>query len=226
MTTEQKAERIRRIVASNMVGSWQTSPKCDYLMKINAEPMVAFRKAFEEDGVKISFLNLVMKAVAIALKEYPYVNSSYDFERHMHLLHEDVNVGIAISVNGNLMVANVKNTVRLDLKALSAETARIIDDTRSGRLTLDDVTMGTFTINNMGSYKRLLQHNAIINQPELAILSMYSILDEPVVRDGAIVIQKCMNLMLSADHRVVDGELACTFLNRIVELLENPESLD
>ena len=217
---------MRKLIATNMVKSWQTSPKCDFLMRVNAEPMMAFRKEYNEaNGVKVSFLNLVMKAAAIALSEFPYVNSSYDFENHVHLIHEEVNVGFAISVGDRLMVANAKHTDQLNLIALSRETERLIEGAKSGGLTMDDITGGTLTINNMGAYKRLIQHTAIINPPELAILSMYNITDEPVVKDGGIVIQKAMNLMLSADHRVIDGKMACEFLTRIVELLENPESL-
>ncbi|MDR3552538.1 MAG: 2-oxo acid dehydrogenase subunit E2 [Clostridia bacterium] len=226
MSMEQKAKRLRRVIAVNMVKSWQTSPKCDYLMKVNAEPMMVFRKSFSEaNGVKVDFLNLVMKAAATALKEFPYVNSSYDSENHVHRMHEEVNVGFVISVDDGLLVTNTKGTDRLDLTALSRETERLIEGSKNSGLNMDDITGGTFTINNMGTYKRLVQHTAIINQPELAILSMYAITDEPAVRDGAVVIQKSMNLMLSADHRVIDGKMACDFLTRIVGLLENPESL-
>ena len=227
MQTEQKAKRMRKMIATNMSLSWQTSPKCDFEMRVNAEPMMAFRKRYnEQHGVKVSFLDLVMKATALALKEYPYINSSYNSETHTHLLNDEVNIGFAVAVGDGLMVADARNADRLDLTALSAETARLIDAIKGGRPTLDDVTGSSITINNMGSYKRLVHHNAIINQPELAILSMYNITDEPVVRDGAVVVQKTMNLMLSADHRVIDGKMACDFLDLVVTLLEDPEKLD
>ena len=217
---------MRKIIAANMAKSWQTSPKCDYLMQVNAEPMITFRKAYNEcNCVKVSFLNLVMKAAAIALKEFTYVNSSYDYENHVHLLHEDVNVGFAIAVGDGLMVTNAKHTDRLTLAELSKECERLIDGAQNGGLTMDDITGGSITINNMGAYKRLKLHTAIINQPELAILSVYNITDEPIVREGTIVVQKTMNLMLSADHRVIDGKMACEFLTRIVELLESPNQL-
>jgi len=209
-----------------MVKSWITSPKCDFLMRVNAEPMMAFRQSYQEkNGSKVSFLCLVMKAAAMALMEFPFVNSSYDFENHIHLLHEDANVGVAITAGEGLLVANVKQTNRLNLSLLCTETERLIEGAKNGGLNTDDISGGTFTINNMGAFKRLVQHTAIINQPELAILSMYNIADEVVVRDNSIVIQKTMNLVLSADHRVIDGKMACEFLTRIVELLENPEKL-
>jgi pyruvate dehydrogenase E2 component (dihydrolipoamide acetyltransferase) len=226
MPTELKAKRIRKLIATHMVKSWITSPKCDFLMRVNAEPMMAFRQSYQEkNGSKVSYLCLVMKAASLALMEYPFVNSSYDFENHVHLLHEDANVGVAITAGEGLLVANVKSANRLDLRPLCDETERLIEGAKTGKLTPDDLCGGTFTINNMGAFKRLVQHTAIINQPELAILSMYNITDEAVVRDGAIVIQKTMNLVLSADHRVIDGKMACEFLTRIVELLEHPEQL-
>ena len=226
MDMEKKATRMRRTIASNMANSWHTSPKCDYEMKINAEPMIAFRKKFnEENGCKISFLNLVTKAASIALKEYPYANSSFDAERGMHILHEDINVGFAVAVEGGLMVANVRNADRKSLADLSDITNGLIEGIKSGKMTLDDITGSTFTINNMGTYKRLIHHNAIINQPEVAILSFYNIVDEPAVKDGRLAVQKCMNLMISTDHRVLDGSLSCAILDRICGLLENPEEL-
>jgi len=224
---DEKAKRMRKHIAVNMLKSWQTSPKCDYLMRVNAEPVIAFRMQHnEKTGIKISFLNLAMKAAAMALVEFPYVNSSYDFENHVHKLHEDVNVGFAITVGDGLMVANVKHTDSLPLIALSQECERLINGAQNGRLTLDDINNGSITINNMGAYPRLRMHTALINQPELAILSLYHITDEPVVHDGVVVVQKTMNIVLSADHRVIDGKMACDFLTRIVELLENPEQLD
>lgn len=226
MTTEKKAKRMRREIALNMVKSWQTAPKCDYQMRINAEPMMAFRKKYnDEQSAKVSFLHLVMRAAVIALKEFPYINSSYDFERHVHLFHDEINIGVAVAVGDGLLVANTRDAGHMNLTELSAAAADVISKLTSGQLEVELFTGSTFTINNMGSYKRLVHHNAIINQPELAILSMYNITEEPVVREGQIVVQKCMNLMLSADHRVIDGKMACKFLDRIAELLEHPENL-
>lgn len=227
MDRPEKANRLRKAIAKNMVNSWSTSPKCDYKMSANAEPMMAFRKQFnEENGCKVSFLNMVAKAVAIALKEFPYVNSSYDFENHQHLMHEDVNVGFAISLENNgLIVANVKNADQLSLIELNQESQRVIDAARNGSLQLEDIQGGSITINNMGKFKRLEQHSMIINQPELAILAMYNIVDKPVVIDGEVKVQKQMGFMLSADHRVIDGEMACEFLDRVIDLVEHPEEL-
>ena len=215
---------MRKAIAAQMSKSWITSPKCDFEMQILAGPMIDFvKKARDYYECKISYLNVDTKACAIALKEFPYVNSSYDSERAMHIFHDAVNIGIAITVGDGLMVGNVRDADKPALGELQVQLDDLIAKVKSGTPLLDDITGSTFTINNMGGYRRLMHHNAIINQPELAILSMYAIADRPVVIDGKIAVRKCMTLMLSADHRVIDGKMACEFLNRICEILEDPE---
>ena len=226
METRHKAARMRKLIAEHMVKSWQTSPKCDYLMQVEADALIAFRKNFNAQAdQKLTYLHLVMKAAAIALQAFPLVNSSYDFEAHEHILKDQINIGFALPVENGLMVLNVKNVDQLALGQIAKETTRLLDASEKKALSLDDMTGGSLTINNMGPYTRLIQHTAIIYQPELAILSMYRIQETALVKNGQIRICQTMNLMLSADHRVIDGKLACEFLARIVELLENPDQL-
>lgn len=226
MDKVEKASRMRKTIAKNMSTSWLVSPKCDYLMKADVDPLIALRKGYNEEmGVKTSYLHYVMKAAAIALSDFPYVNSGYDSELQTHLLRSDINVGFSFVSEAGLMVANTKNSDRLDVAQLSAETARLIQATAEKRLELSDLEGGSITVNNMGPYSRLIQHSAIINQPELAILSMYAIREEAVVINGSLEVGRRMNLVLSADHRVIDGKMACDFLARIVELLEEPDAL-
>lgn len=224
---EEKASRMRKAIATNMVDSWHTSPKCDFFMTLDAEPMMAFRKEYnEKNGVKISFLSMVMKAASIALTEFPYVNSKYDFENHKHIFNDTVNVGFAHALpNNGLIVMNVKDTDKIDLVKITDEVNRLVPASDKGQIALDDITGGSITINNMGKYKTLKYHTAIINKPELSILSIYNISDEVVADGDQVRIKKCMNIALSADHRVIDGEMACEFLARVIELLEKPESL-
>ncbi|MCG8484413.1 MAG: 2-oxo acid dehydrogenase subunit E2 [Clostridia bacterium] len=220
------ASKIRKLIAKNMVNSWSTSPKCDFFTKVKVEQLLEFRKTFnEKNNVKVSFLNFVMKATAQALQEFPYVNASYDFENHNHILHEDINVGFALVVGDDLIVVNTKNTEKVNLIDLNKETNRLIEGSKTKKLTMDDITGGTITINNMGIYKDLEYHTAIINQPEMSILSIYTIKEEPVIENGEIKIGQIMNMALSADHRVIDGKLACEFLFRVKELIENPDTI-
>lgn len=225
MRTE-KATTMRQIIAKNMVNSWQTSPKCDYFVKVDAGRLIKIRaENNNKNDNKISFLCFVMKATAQALKEFPYINSSYDFEQQVHILHEKINIGFAMSTGTGLVVLNVKDVDKLSPLQIENEIARLVASVNNRKLSMDDITGSTLTVNNMGVYERLQYHTAIINQPELAILSIYRIREEPVVRNGNVVVGQVMNMALSADHRVIDGKMAYEFMCRLCELLEAPESI-
>ena len=159
-----------------------------------------------------------MKVVAQALTEFPDINAS--FADNMLTRHKHVNMGLAVAKGDGLIVPNVKCAERKSLEEIAKEMEALIERTRSGKITMEDMTGGTFTISNLGSYG-VRNFSPIINQPELAILGVCDIVDTPVVRNGEIVIRPMMNLCLTADHRVVDGVMACAFMKRVVELLEN-----
>lgn len=215
---------MRQAIAKHMVNSWQISPKCDYFMRADVARLLEYRAAYNiNNGCKVSFLGIVMMAAAQVLKEFPYVNSSYDFGEQVHILHEGIHLGFAMSIDNGLLVLKVNNTDQLSPQELENEMNRLITAANDRKLTMDDITGSTLTINNMGAYDRLQFHTAIINQPELAILSMYRVQDEAVVKDGRVEVGKIMQLALSADHRVIDGKMACEFLNNVCELLEAPE---
>lgn len=222
----EKGTQMRQIIAEKMADSWKTSPKCDYFMKVDAARLLECRAAYNhENGCKVTYLGIVMKAVAQALKEFPYVNSSYDLKAQEHILHEKIHVGFVMSTGMGIVVLNVKNTDRLSPCEIEMEITRLIASVNDRKLSMDDITGSTFTINNMGVYKRLQCHTAIINQPELAILSIYRIREEPIIKDGRVEVGKVMNIVMSADHRVIDGKMAYEFLNRVCELLEAPETI-
>lgn len=227
MSKVVKASSIRKAIAKNMTNSWLTSPSCMYTMDALAENIVAFRKEYnEKNNCKVSYLNIIMKMCAKALKEFPYVNSSYDFEKHEILLHEDINVGFALAHGDVLFAPNTKKTDALSLIDINNEVKRIASEVRENKFNYEDHTGGTFTITNMGVYPELEQHTPIINQPEMAILATYAIKDKPIVENGELVVKSMMKLVLVADHRVVDGKLACEFLSRIKELVEKPSLME
>ena len=130
-------------------------------------------------------------------------------------------MGLAVAKGDGLIVPNVKNCEEKSLAQIAQETEALIEATRTGKLGMEDMTGGTFTISSLGPYG-ITSFSPIINQPELAILG---VVDTPVVRNGEIVIRTMMNLSLTADHRVIDGVMASKFLKRIAELLENPYML-
>lgn len=218
-----KVNPLRRSIAANMTASWTTSPRVTYTHPVDATCMKELREKLKDglkaEGIKLTFNHILMKVAARALMEFPDVNAS--FADNMLTHHRHANIGLAVAKGDGLMVPNVKCVDIKSLKEVAQETENLIEATRSGKLGMEDMTGGTFTISSLGPYG-ITSFSPIINQPELAILGVCDIVDTPVVRNGEIVIRPMMNLSLTADHRVIDGVMACKFLQRIVDLLENP----
>lgn len=218
-----KVNPLRRSIAANMAASWTTSPRVTFTRPVDATEMKKLREklkdVLKEQGVKLTYNHILMKAAAQALMEYPDVNAS--FADNMLTRHKHANIGLAVAKGDGLLVPNVKRADVKSLKEIAQETEELIEATRTGKLGMADMTGGTFTISSLGAYG-ITSFSPIINQPELAILGVCDIVDTPVVRDGEIVIRPMMNLSLTADHRVVDGVMASKFLRRIAEILENP----
>lgn len=219
-----KAKGIRKIVAERMLQSWQTSPVVLYVAEVDMTNLKTFREAYlKESGEKVSVNVLFARASAMALKDYPFVNSSFiDGEI---IIHDEINVGFAVSIKDGVMVPNVKKCDEKSLKEVGDELNRLFEGARTGNVDMDDITGGTFTITNMGVNKDIVFHMPIINQPEMAIMGVYAPVDTPVVRDGEVVIRPIMKLALVADHRLIDGVLAGEFLSKVKALLEVPDSL-
>jgi len=218
-----KVSSLRRSIATNMSISWSTSPRVTYTYPVDVSAMKELRAKLKdglnEQGIKLSYNHILMKVVAKALVEFPDINAS--FQDNMLIHHKHVNLGLAVAKGDGLFVPNVKHAETKTLPEIAKEMESLIEDTRNGNLSSDDMTGGTFTISNLGR-SGITYFSPIINQPELAILGVCDMVETPVVRDGQITIRSLMNLCLSADHRVVDGMLASKFLSRIGELLENP----
>jgi pyruvate dehydrogenase E2 component (dihydrolipoamide acetyltransferase) len=218
-----KVSPLRRSIAANMANSWHTSPRVTYTHPVDVTAMKELRAklkdGLKEQGIKLTYNHILMKVVAKALTEFPDINSSFADNLLTH--HPHVNMGLAVAKGDGLIVPNVKSCEEKSLAQIAQETEGLIEATRSGKLSLDDMTGGTFTISSLGPYG-ITSFSPIINQPELAILGVCDMVDTPVVRNGEIVIRCMMNLSLTADHRVVDGVMASRFLKRVAELLENP----
>ena len=218
-----KVNPLRRSIAANMTNSWHTSPRVTYTRPVEVTAMKDLRAklkdGLKEQGIKLTYNHILMKVVAKALTEFPDVNAS--FADNMLTRHKHVNMGLAVAKGDGLIVPNVKNADSKSLAEIAKETEALIEATRSGKIDMKDMTGGTFTISSLGPYG-VRSFSPIINQPELAILGVCDMVDTPVVRNGEIVIRPMMNLCLTADHRVVDGVMACKFMKRVVELLENP----
>jgi len=173
-------------------------------------------------GVRLSFTHLLIKAVAMALEEYPQLNSTLDGENIK--FWRDINIGIAVSLEDGLIVPVLRGANRLSLPEIAMEADRLIARTREKKLREEEFTGGTFTVSNMGTLD-VESFVAIINVPETAILTVGRIADKPIVIEGQIIARKMMTATLSADHRVVDGVMAAKFLQKVKRSLEAPHSL-
>jgi 2-oxoglutarate dehydrogenase E2 component (dihydrolipoamide succinyltransferase) len=173
-------------------------------------------------GVKLSFMPFFAKAACQALKAFPVVNAQIDGE---HVIYKHyVNLGIAVASDAGLVVPNVKDADRMGLIAFQQAMGAVAKRARDGKLTMDDLTGGSFTITNGGVFGSLIS-TPIINYPQVAILGLHKTQDRPVAVDGRVEIRPMMYVALSYDHRIIDGQQAVLFLVRLKELLEDPAAM-
>lgn len=223
-TSEEVAlSSIRKTIAKRMSESKVTAPHFYVTIEIDMEPAMAFREQIlTATNLKISYTDLIIKAAATALMEHPAVNGSYlgDNIRHHHYVH----VGVAVALEEGLVTPVVRNCEQKRIDQINAELRDLVDRARNRKLKPDEYQGSTFTISNLGMYD-VDDFVAIINPPEGAILAVGSILEKPVVRDGAITIGHTMKVTLSSDHRIIDGAVAARFLQDFKKYLQNPAAL-
>jgi 2-oxoglutarate dehydrogenase E2 component (dihydrolipoamide succinyltransferase) len=192
-------------------------------MKPVMELRSKYKDKFKEKyGVGLGFMSFFTKAVCIALKEWPAVNAQIKGEEIVY--HDFCDVSVAVSTPKGLVVPVIRNAESMSFDQIESEIGRLAARGRDGKLSIDEMTGGTFTITNGGVFGSMLS-TPIINAPQSAILGMHNIVERPVVKDGQIVIRPIMYLALSYDHRIVDGRESVSFLVRVKELLEDPGRL-
>jgi 2-oxoglutarate dehydrogenase E2 component (dihydrolipoamide succinyltransferase) len=179
-------------------------------------------KVEKEHGVKLSFMPFFARAACLALKAYPVVNAQLDGDSVIYKHY--VNLGIAVASEQGLVVPNIKDADRLGMIGFSRAIGAVAARARDSKLTMDDLTGGSFTITNGGVFGSL-QSTPIINYPQVAILGLHKIQDRPVAVDGQVVIRPMMYVALSYDHRIIDGQQAVLFLVRVKELMEDPAAM-
>jgi pyruvate dehydrogenase E2 component (dihydrolipoamide acetyltransferase) len=220
---------LRKRVADNIAKSVRNAPHVTLntsadmteAMRLRAQLLPVIEKA--TGGVRVSPTDIVVKAAAAALREFPYVNAHIDGDTLT--LFDDVHVGLAVSLGEEgLIVPVIKDAHRIGLSEIARARQELATRARAGKLTGDDITGGTFTISNLGNYG-IESFNPIINPPQVAILGVGSIQDTVVARDGAPAVRPMMGLSLSFDHRAMDGAPAAAFLARLREILETPTLL-
>lgn len=212
-----KLSQIQKVVADRLSMSYRNAPHIDILIDVNCEKMIALRTLLRSQGINVSYNDILAKFVSILLKQFPKFNSTYG-DDGIHLI-EDINIGIATAVGEDLVVPVVKNVDKKTLVEVASESARLIAAARDRKLSLDDLSGGTFTITNLGMFG-VRSFKAIINPPQVAILAVGAIEPRAVVLPGQIVAQQMMSINLSIDHRVVNGAQGGEFLARLKDLLE------
>ena len=215
----RKMSGMRKAIAKNMLASVQTSPTVTFNLAVDMSEMKKYREMLKAKEIKVSYNDLVVKFVAKALTEFPILNASVD--GNSIILKHYVNMGVAVAIDDGLLVPNIKDCDKKSLTEIHDEVKTFAEQARSGKLPMEALKGGTFTITNLGMYG-IDSFTPIINQPEVAILGLTTMEDKAVVRNGEIVIRPMMTLSLTADHRIIDGATAAEFLQRVKNLLENP----
>lgn len=219
---------VRKVIGDRLAESKFTAPHLYFTQKVNMEDVLALRKKVNEvQDKKTSVTDFIAKAVIMTLKKYPEMNSSLVGETIER--YKSINLGIAVASPTGLIVPNIKNSQDMSVVEISKASTPLFDKARAGKLAVDEYTGGTFTISNLGMFG-IENFTAIINPPEVGILSISSTKDEPFVvtkEDGTkeIQIKPMMNIQLTVDHRIIDGLLAAQFVTNVKNLLENPISL-
>jgi len=219
--------KLRRTIAKRLKEVQNTAAMLTTFNEVDMSAVMELRKRYRDlfekkHGIKLGFMGLFTKAVCHALQEIPAVNAEIDGDEIVYKNY--AHIGIAVGTDRGLVVPVVRDADARSIAGIEKEIARLGKLARDGKLALDDMRGGTFTITNGGIYGSLMS-TPIINAPQSAILGMHAIKERPVALDGAVVIRPMMYLALSYDHRIIDGQEAVTFLVRIKESLENPERL-
>lgn len=230
LSRESKTERmssLRRKLSERLVSVKNETAMLTTFNEVDMKAIMDIRKRnqaqfVEKHGIKLGIMSFFMKAASVALQEFPNVNSMIDGENLVTFEYTDISV--AVSAPKGLMVPVVRNVETLGLADIEKEIASLADKARAGKLSIPEMTGGTFTITNGGVFGSMMS-TPLINPPQSAILGMHNIIDRPVAVDGQVVIRPMMYIALSYDHRVIDGKDSVSFLLRIKSLLENPADM-
>jgi len=219
---------IRKVIANAMTKSVYTAPHVTIMDEADVTKLVEFRTQLkplaEKRGAKLTYLPFIVKALVAAVKQFPVLNASVDDERSEIVYKKYYNIGIATNTENGLIVPVVKDADRKSMLDIAREIADLAARGREGKLSAPEMKGSTVTISNIGSAGGMF-FTPVINWPEVAILGIGRISDKPVVRDGQVVPGKVLALSLSFDHRIIDGATAQNAVNKIKELLENPQLL-
>ncbi|MDQ2656047.1 MAG: 2-oxoglutarate dehydrogenase complex dihydrolipoyllysine-residue succinyltransferase [Bacteroidota bacterium] len=223
----EKMSSLRRTIGKRLVAVKNETAMLTTFNEVDMKPVMELRSRYkdkfkEKYGVGLGFMSFFTKAVCAALKEFPTVNAYLDNEDIVH--HDYCDISIAVSTPRGLVVPVIRNADRLSFDQIESEVIRLATRGRDGKLSIEEMTGGTFSITNGGVFGSMLS-TPIINPPQAAILGMHNIVERPVVKNGEITIRPVMFVALSYDHRIIDGRESVSFLVRVKEMLEDPGRL-
>jgi len=223
----EKMSSLRRTISKRLVSVKNETAMLTTFNEVNMKPVMDLRKKYKEQfkekhGVGLGFMSFFTTACCQALQEWPAVNAALDGNEMVY--HDYCDVSIAVSSPKGLVVPVIRNAEQLGFKEIESEVIRLAKKARDGKLSIDEMSGGTFTITNGGIFGSMLS-TPIINAPQSAILGMHNIVERAVVEDGEVVVRPVMYVALSYDHRIVDGRESVSFLYRVKELLEDPARL-
>ena len=221
----RKLSMLRRKIASRLVSVKNETAMLTTFNEVNMKPIMDLRGKYKDEfkekyGVGLGFMSFFTKACTIALQEFPSVNSMIDGD-HM-ISYNFADVGIAVSTEKGLMVPVLRNAEEMNLLEIESTIKDLAIKARDGKISIEEITGGTFTITNGGVFGSMLS-TPIINPPQSAILGMHNIVERPVAINGKVEIRPIMYVALSYDHRIIDGKDSVGFLVKVKEVLENPE---
>lgn len=219
--------RLRKRIAERLLEAKNTTAMLTTFNEVNMQPIMQIRSRYQDQfekrhGIKLGFMSFYIKAVCEALKRYPEINASLDANDILY--HNYFDISIAVSTERGLVTPVLRNCDELSLAEIEKGIKLLADKARDGKLSVDDLTGGTFTITNGGVFGSLMS-TPIINPPQSAILGMHKIQERPMAVDGQVVILPMMYLALSYDHRIIDGRESVGFLVHVKSLLEDPTRL-
>jgi 2-oxoglutarate dehydrogenase E2 component (dihydrolipoamide succinyltransferase) len=223
----EKMTSLRRTIAKRLVAVKNETAMLTTFNEVDMKPVMDLRSKYKDQfkekyGVGLGFMSFFTKAVCAALKEFPAVNASVNGDEIIY--HDYCDISIAVSTPRGLVVPVIRNAEALSFNQIEAEVVRLATRGRDGKLSIEEMTGGTFSITNGGVFGSMLS-TPIINPPQSAILGMHNIVERPVVKNGEVVVRPIMYLALSYDHRVIDGRESVSFLVRVKEMLEDPGRL-
>jgi 2-oxoglutarate dehydrogenase E2 component (dihydrolipoamide succinyltransferase) len=223
----EKMSSLRKTVSRRLVSVKNETAMLTTFNEVNMKPIMDLRSKFkdqfkEKHGVGLGFMSFFTKAVCVALKEWPAVNAQIDGNEMV--FHDFCDISVAVSAPKGLVVPVIRNAENLSFDQIEKEIVRLAGKARDNKLSIEEMTGGTFTITNGGVFGSMMS-TPIINAPQSAILGMHNIVERPIAENGQVVIRPMMYLALSYDHRIIDGRESVSFLVRVKQLLEDPTRL-